>query len=58
MLCYKQRLQEQLRTRKLTIYLVDTGVPRDPFCILSRYLRVTGVSPLNLYTSPEWGSKS
>jgi len=25
------------------------------FCIISRGLRVSGVSPLNLNTSPEWG---
>lgn len=26
-----------------------------PFCIVNRYLRVTGVSPLNPNISPEWG---
>lgn len=29
-----------------------------PFCITSKYLRVTHISPFNLYTSPEWGSNN
>ena len=36
----------------------DSLVPQlEPLRIVSRYLRVAGVSPLNLNTSPEWGSK-